>query len=342
MVPPAAQGYADTTPKEVRRADELIELHRGLPLKVKEFPRPSPELARRLARHNAELALTGVEVLHAASARALCRHPLLRLDFRQMSLTDELVEILAAHEGILWIDGIALLSSSRAHVLARHNGPVFVADKTKIELPAADERLQERSFQSPILRQGLNLAGEYLQVRIMTTALAEAVVFFREGWLNLDALECLSPTHAELLGARGGLLSLNKLKGFSRPRPIPGELSPEAAAKLVAHAIAVPGTYIPSLIDDSSPWPPWTRHLRLNGLTRLRVKVARKFTHFRGILELNGIRTLEAEAAGCLATVGGEVHLKGLEDLDEETIRVLGPRKHILRLSPQLAKKLAK
>jgi hypothetical protein len=109
----------------------------------------------------------------------------------------------------------------------------------------------------------------------------------------------------------------------------------------VARSIVLPGSYIPSLIDDSSPWLPWTRHLRLNGLSRLRVEVARKLTHFRGILELNGIRTLEAEAAACLATVEGEVHLKGLEDLDEETIRVLSPRKPILRLSPQLAKKFA-
>jgi len=326
--------------------DRLLEVHAGLPLQVKGDSGLTPQLARRLAQHDAELAVTELDSLDDESARELCCHRLLRLGFRikprfagerrrppqqeaSMPLTVPLARILAAHQGILWIDGLPSLSSACASVLARHNGPVLVADET-VMAPAADQRLQERAFESPMLREALDLAGEPLRVRGMTSALAEALVFFRDGWLVLDALSDLPPAYAGLLGARRGRLSLNGL----------GEVCPGVVAKLVAPSIAVPGTYIRSVIDDSSPWPPWTRHLRLNGLSHLRVEVAREFTHFRGTLEFNGIRTLEAKAAACLATVEGEIHLKGLKDLDKETIRVLGPRKHLLRLSPQLNKKL--
>jgi len=311
-------------------AAHLVALHKGIPLEVK-LTRLFPEVAAVLKGHNGELSVTGLKNLCKEAAKHLCRHFLLRLDFRHMSLTDELAGVLAGHEGILWLDGLKTLPAAKADVLAAHNGPVLVADETEIE-PGPDGRLQECAFQAPILEKGLDLAGAPLRVQRMTTSLAEALVFFREGWLLLDALEKLSVDHARLLGARSGRISLNGLE----------EASPQVVAKLVARSIALPGSYIPSLIDDSSPWLTWTRHLRLNGLSRLRVEVARELTHFRGILELNGIRTLEAEAAACLATLEGEVHLKGLEDLDEETTRVLSPRQHILRLSPQLAKKFTK
>ncbi len=331
-------------------AAHLVALHKGIPLEVK-LTRLSPEVAAVLKGHNGELSVTGLKELRSEAAQHLCRHSALRLDFRHMTLTDELAGVLASHQGILWLDGLQLLPSAKADVLSTradvqiaHNGPVLVADETNIE-PEADERLQKCAFQAPILEKGLDLAGAPLRVQRMTTSLAEALVFFREGWLLLDALEKLSVDHALLLGARSGRISLNGLE----------EVSPQVVAKLVAHAIAMPGSYIPSLIDDSSPSQrarrrltsrrlraPQTRHLRLNGLSHLRIEVAREFNYFRGILELNGIRTLEAEAARCLATVEGEVHLKGLEDLDEETIRVLSPRQHILRLSPQLAKKFTK
>lgn len=330
---------------ELLRARRLRKLHTGIPLEVNGPNRPFTALARCLAQHDAELAVTQLEVLDAESARALCQHRLLRLHFhgtprspgRQPSaspcrgLTDELAAVLAEHAGVLWIDGLASLSSARSDVLARHNGPVFVADRTKIE-PAADARLQECAFQSPILREDLDLAGADLRVRRMTAALAEALVFFQGGWLLLDALEDLSVDHARLLGARNGRLSLNGLE----------EISPQVVDKLVAHSIAVPGTYIPSLIDNSSPWMPWTRHVRLNGLRRLESAVARQFVHYRGILEFNGLRSLDVEAAESLLKVDGEVHLKGLQNLDEKMARVLSPRRHILRLPPRLEKMLEK
>jgi hypothetical protein len=168
--------------------DRLLEVSAGLPLEVRGGADLTLPLARRLAQHDAELAVTELESLDYEAARELCRHRLLRLGFRtkpwvaeerrrprqhpdpaevSMPLTAPLAKILAAHEGILWIDGLASMSSACAGVLARHNGPVLVADETRMA-PATDQRLQERAFQSPMLRQALDLAGGALQVRRMT------------------------------------------------------------------------------------------------------------------------------------------------------------------------------
>lgn len=295
----------------------VLGLFEGRPLEIKELTWISKRLAQCLARHTAELRLTGLRQLDPAAARALCAHPLLRLDFRRMPLSDELAEVLARHQGILWIDGLASLPSSRAYVLGKHDGPVFVADKTKIE-PRADEDLRNCASRSPILSKGLDLSGSSLRVRRMTTELAEALVCFRNGRLLLDSLESLSEDHAALLGGGAGILSLNGLV----------KISPKTVSKLVG--------------ESPTKEPPKARRLCLNGLRALGSPVARELARYQGILELNGLESLRLNEAKSLAEIDGEVHLQGLQNLDEKVARVLGPRRHLLRVSPQLEKVLEK
>jgi len=319
--------------RELELVGILLPLFDGRALEIKELTSLTPALARCLAGHTAELALTGLRALDPESAEELCRHQLLRLNFRHMNLTDELIEKLAEHEGILWIDGLDTLSSARADRLSSHdksdksphNGPVFVAEKTKIE-KGAEQRLRKRASQSPILDKGLDLAGARLRVRCMTNTLAEALVFFRKGRLVLDALESLSPNHAALLAGGSGSLSLN---GLTR-------ISPKVAAKLAGSITDQAGS------ETSHKDKIKTRKLSLNGLLHLDSAVARELAVYRGILELNGLATLNINSAKCLRNFDGEIHLKGLKVLDDKTIRVLSPRKHLFRLSPQLEKKLGK
>ena len=301
-------------------AAQLAAMHDGIPFEVK-LARMSPEMAAFLRTHNGELSVTGLQDLGCEAARELCQHPLLRLNFRHMELSDDLAEVLATHEGLLWIDGLKELSSAKAGVLTRHNGPVFVVDGTRMDKDA-EERLQRRAFESPILCEGMDLTKERLRVKRMSAALAEGLVFFKEGWLMLDALEEITLEQSKLLGSGPRTISLNGLR----------EISPSVAAALASGGIPDLRQHIPSLVGDDSHAEK-LHQLRLNGLTELRVDVARAFTGYHGRLELDGLKTLRPEAAAHLARTCGTVSLKGLSHIDRETAQAFDKRKCGLELS---------